>query len=460
MATPLSEKCEMTSSPFTTSQAEARRILVAAGMIGLLAVAIRLAFINLHGPEIGSDSNDYFRIAQNLVQHGSFSLDVTPPFSPSIRWPPLYPFFLASLDWIGALSPNIVATIQAILDSVTVMILVFIASRLLPLKWAFAVGLIYAIHPGALSSANAILTETLFTALLVCAIWILCLSLISNKLRLTALSGFVFGFAILCRPVILMLPLVLFVLMAIMLPLRRSFIHGIVLMITAAVVITPWAIRSSRVAGRLVVVQDPVGFALLFYAASRWDWDQKDQTTLWVRCAEERQRLEAEEIASTGHLESKPDRLLFKAALNNVRRDPGKYLASRIRNVPYLFLTSYDSASGINQSFATVIKNRDIWRLFIKAALLAIFSLLPFAFGVIGLIASRKVITATVCATVWLYTLVFCFPIWLEPRFWAPCIPFLLVSAALGARTIATWPGKIATLSDRKNRYPPKQVTE
>ena len=82
---------------------ESRRIWRMAGIVFLLAVVVRLAFLAWRGPELSPDSHDYLRLAQNLVAHARFSLAADSPFAPSVRWPPLYPAFIAALSWAGSL---------------------------------------------------------------------------------------------------------------------------------------------------------------------------------------------------------------------------------------------------------------------------------------------------------------------------------------------------------------------
>ena len=418
---------------------ESRRIWLMAGIVFLLALVGRLTFLAWRGPKLSPDSHEYLRLAQNLLAHARFSLAVDAPFTPSVRWPPLYPAFIAALSWAGSPSPLAVAAIQAVLGSLSALILLLMARTLMPLKWAFFAALAYAVHPGAIAATRTILTETLFTALLICAIWTLALALKRDRLRMTALSALFLGLAVLCRPIGFLLPFVLSVSVLLFLERRRAILHALVLIGVALLVVMPWSIRSSRVAGRLVMVQDSSVASGLFYVATRSDWDQKDQAVLWPRFVEETRRMVT--AAETRHQidaqdEVRVDRLLLIEGIRNIRAHPGEYLVSRVRSFPYLFITSYDSATGINQSFGTLAAQRDLLPLAAKLVLLVTFSLLPFLLGLVGLIPSRRNITAALCATVWLFVLVFYIPLWVEPRYWTPCVPFLLISSALGAHTL------------------------
>ncbi|MDQ5844096.1 MAG: glycosyltransferase family 39 protein [Acidobacteriota bacterium] len=425
----------------TQSEHESKRIRLMAGALFLIGALTRLAFLAWRGPTIAPDSNVYLGLARNLLQHATFSQDAVAPLSPSVRWAPLYPAFIAALSWTGNPSPLAIATTQSVLGAVTVVMLLFLARTVLPLKWALAVGLVYALHPGPIYSASTILTETLFTALLVGSVLSLSFGLKRNSLWLTALSGILMGLAILSRPIALPLPLILFAVILPMRSLRRRVLHGLLFSGMALLLLIPWSIRSSYIAGKFVLVQDSSVVGQLFYTATRWDWDQKDQSTLWPKLEEESRKLAAAEAersvkANESHETIHVDQVLFRDGIRNVLANPGQYVVSRARQFPYLFITSYDSFTGIENTWGTLWARRDLLRLSVKFVMLVLFSLVPFLLALLGLITIREHLTSALCAAVWLFVLVFHIPLWVEPRYWLHAIPFLLISAALGAEVL------------------------
>jgi hypothetical protein len=54
------------------------------------------------------------------------------------------------------------------------------------------------------------------------------------------------------------------------------------------------------------------------------------------------------------------------------------------------------------------------------------------AAALLGLPASRQTLAASIAAAIWLVTLAFHVPVWIEYRYWRPALPFHLVTAALG----------------------------
>jgi 4-amino-4-deoxy-L-arabinose transferase-like glycosyltransferase len=409
-----------------------RRMSLAAGVVFLLGAGARLAFLAWQGPKINPDSEKYLALARNLLAHGIYSLDAAMPLTPSVRFPPLYPTFIATLSLSGHSSPLAIAVAQAILGALTAVMMLLLALRVLPFNWACFVALTYALHPGGIASASAILTETLFTAIVVCAIWVLAGSLQKNNLWLTAAGGLMLGLAILCRSMVLLLPFGIFGVILLQRR-RRSFAHGLALIIGALLVIAPWTIRSSRVAGRLITVQDQYAVAAAFYVATRWDWNQN--LVCWSCFTEEAKGLVAAARRSDdGEKEElRADKILLSKGIQGIRQSPGEYVASRARSFPYLFLSSYDSFTGIYRSYGILLAERDVLRLSAKLFLLFVFSLAPFLLGVVGLISSVESTPAMLCASVWVYMLVFHIPLWVEPRYWLPAIPFLLLSAGFGA---------------------------
>jgi hypothetical protein len=397
---------------------DAGRARLAAGVVFLIGAAERSAFLAWRGPALNLDSEKYLALAHNLVAHGTLSLDAAPPFALSIRFPPLYPVFIAMLSGSGPTSVYAVATVQAFLGAVTGVLVFLLARSMVPLRWASAVGVMYAVHPGAVASTSTILAETVFTALLVAAVWVLSVSVRTDRLWLTAAGAVLLGWAMLCRPLVLMWPLV-FCGVLLLGRARRGAIHGLVLIVVTALAVAPWSVRASRVAGH-VALQDPVVVAGLFCVASHWDWEQ----TLfnWVAFRAHPQRSSA-----VG---------LFREGVRSIRASPGRYLASRVRAVPHLFLSSFDVFTGIYQSYNRLWADRDWWRLSIKLVLLSTFSLVPMALAILGLAASRSSTTSMLCASVWLYMLMFFLPLWVEPRYWLPAVPFLLVTGGVGANAI------------------------
>jgi 4-amino-4-deoxy-L-arabinose transferase-like glycosyltransferase len=427
----------MTIAAGISKQVRPGTFLSVAAAVFLLAVCARVAFFAARGVTTAPDSVDYARLAENLRAHGAFSLDTDLPLMPTIRRAPLYPVFLAAFVSSGSVSLVAATVAQAIIDAGVAVLIILLASAIVNLRWAVISGLVYALYPGSIYFTTTILSETLFTALLTVGVVLVLYGFRSNRLTLTALPGVAFGLAILCRPIAFPLPFLLIGVSLFATRQPRGWVRAVVLAATMALVVSPWLIRCVRVSGHFVFVQ---GFTqTIFYVGTRTDWDQKDQAGLWSRFATEDPYGRRLSAARTPAEVVEADRFGLSLALQNIRANPGGYLTLRIRSFPYLFITSFDMFTGMNKSFGQSLRERDVLGLALKLSLLLIFSLAPFVLAGVGIVSARHNLAAMLCATVWLYTLLINFPVWVEYRYWLPAVPFLLVSAAPGAQRIAAW---------------------
>jgi 4-amino-4-deoxy-L-arabinose transferase-like glycosyltransferase len=403
-------------------------------MVAVFATAfcVRIVFVALRGVKVAPDTADYTRLAENIRAHGAFSLEAGPEFTPSIRRAPLYPVFLAGFVHSGNVSQSAVAVTQIILDAGIAAVIVLLVTSLATVRWALIAGAVYALHPGAIYFSTAIITEPLFTPLSVASTVLLIYGLRSNRAVLTTLAGAAFGLATLCRPVVFLLPFLLLAIWLLFSTQRpRKWLHTSLTIVCMTLVLAPWLIRCARVSGHFVFVQ---GFTpVLFYVATRTDWNQKDEEHLWPRFAHEDPYGRWLDAARTPAEVVEADRFGLGLALRNVQNNPKGYLVSRVSNIPYLFITSFDMFTRVNKSFGQLFRERDLSKLALKLALLLVFSLLPFLLACAGVLGGWRDLTAMMCAGVWVYTFAINFPVWIEYRYGAPAVPFLLVSAAYGA---------------------------
>lgn len=400
----------------------------------MLGFIVRILFLAWRGPDMSFDSNEYLTLAHNILNHGAFSLDLAAPFTPSIRRAPLYPAFLAMFSWLGPLSPVFVVIVQAILDAAVAAMILVIARIILPLKWAFVAGVAYAIHPGAIHAASTVLSEPLFTFLQCGSLMLLVLGLKGDRLLLSVGSGLLMGLAVLCRPIAQFLPFLLCGILLLSGKTDRRRWHALMLMVMTILVVAPWSLRSSYVSGHLVVVQG--NGAVNFWAPSLWSLDQKDQRKIWAVQSETAKNREVGRPYTPADA-VEDDQLLFQEALRNIRANPLKYAESRARAFPYLFISSFDTFSGINKSFGELRAEHEVVRLGSKILLLIGFSLAPILLAAFGVLVGWRNLPATLCASIWISTLVIHLPLWIEYRFWVPALPFLLVNAAMGATIIS-----------------------
>lgn len=222
----------------------------------LLALAARLCAMVLWPFEMHTDSSDYLALAQNLRFHGVLSfgaphpwgtdaaLNSPGPYTPTAARAPLYPLMIALLWWRSG--PPIIATqvVQAVLGSLTVLLVFGMADRAFGRRSAFLSGIAVALAPLTVRSTADVMSETLFTFLLTLGIWLW------GRKR-DWLAGMVLGLGALTRTILLPLFPAL-ALGIILLPLNRAR-HARILA-GAVLVITPWMTRNVVTQGRFIPV--------------------------------------------------------------------------------------------------------------------------------------------------------------------------------------------------------------
>jgi hypothetical protein len=402
-------------------------------LLALLIVAValtaRLAFLAVHGASVSPDSSEYQLLARNVLRGGTFSLSSQPPLQPAIRRPPVYPLFLAALLPFSA-STMVPAVVQAVLDAIVCLLIFLMTSRLVRGPVAVFVSLLYALHPGPIAAAAMLLSETVFTALLCAAVFLMMLAAGRRRPALAFAAGALLGLAALCRSIA-----VLYVLCVVCVLLTRRFRRmAITLALGAVILIAPWIVRSSLLAGRFVLVQAP-SFIDWYLPTLSWI-DQNDEPAVWKYFTTvDPYGIRLTRWATPAEL-MRADDFGRQQAILNLRAGPGAYLRSRIKSYPHLFLNTFDRFSGINRSIGDVFRARAWEALTIKLGLLLVFAALPMLFACLGIRAATRSIQASIAATFWIATLAVHIPMWVEYRYWLPLLPFQLVTAALGIQSV------------------------
>ncbi|HLA08995.1 MAG TPA: hypothetical protein VJ023_00145 [Pyrinomonadaceae bacterium] len=414
---------------------KSRGALLCAVALFVLAFAARLTFIAANGPVLTPDSRDYILLAQNLRANATFSLDPGAGQTPTIRRAPLYPVLLMPFLTTGSIWTLGVVIFQSALDSLVTLLVLQLALWVVSLRLSFVAGLAYALHPGAIYFCSTVLSESLFTALLVGGVFGLIWAFRHDSLKSSAGSGVLLGLATLCRPIALPLSLLFAGVAALIFRTpHRRFLHSAVVIACTALILLPWTMRCTVLSDRLVLVQG--GSSVIFYAATRTDWNQKDQETLWLRFSTENPYGQQLLAAKTPREMAAADALGTRLAFQNIRSNPTGYVVSRLRNFPFLFITSFDIFTGFNKSFGVLYWENKWLALVIKSLLLLVFSLAPLLLALVGLLGDWRNPAVAFSSIVWIYTALANLPMWIEYRYWIAAVPFMLVSAAVGTQVL------------------------
>ena len=171
-----------------------------------LAMGLRLGAVNntIIDVPIRADAADYYNYALNLKFHHTYSRQ---KFSANMPQPdalraPGYPVFItpfvehpptAFMLWK-------INFAQALLDSITVLLALGIFRRIMPEGWALGAAFLTAISPHMISASTYLLTETLFTFLMMLSLWLMAIMISRNSKLLAVTAGIVVAAAALTRP--------------------------------------------------------------------------------------------------------------------------------------------------------------------------------------------------------------------------------------------------------------------
>lgn len=227
-----------------------------------LALGLRLgaALLLPQGLEF-ADSQDYDAISRALVEgrgfHGAFG-DYQ-----HVR-PPLYPLLLAAGRLIST-SPLFPRVIQAGLDTLSVAWLILLGTKLgMRRREALLAGLLYAMNPFAIFFSRLILSETLFTFLLLTTLNFWVSSRRWGPLRRGALLGASVGLLLLTRTVAMgLVPVFAFleVFQRGRDP-RRQLLTLVVMGVTCLAFQAPWILRNHGIYGRWMLGSPGGGITL------------------------------------------------------------------------------------------------------------------------------------------------------------------------------------------------------
>lgn len=229
-------------------------------MVFFLTVGLRLLFSFLIFPIITAEreilntvADDYDKIAHNLALGHGYVL--SPGTAPTMQRLPLYPLFLAAFFSTFGLSLWPIQLAQAGIDGVSCVLVYAIAGRIYRSRAVSQLAaLLFALYPGALVAAARVVTEPLYTLLLLLAVMLYIAGTQAGKFAYVALIGPVLGLAALCKSTGLLLP----VFFGLISPRGRGRWGKAALTTTAVLglgtlaLLTPWVVRNYSLTGHFV----------------------------------------------------------------------------------------------------------------------------------------------------------------------------------------------------------------
>lgn len=373
------------------------------------ALILRLFYVGAGVEVAAQDTPDYDEIAANLLAGEGF-VATSNWFGHELRaWrAPLFPLFLAAIYAITgaddtASRHTAVRVVQALLGALTVVLVYWLGWRLWP-SAALLAGWLAACYEPLIASANEVMTEVLFTGLLVAGLTAVVEARhrSGSSWRWPVAAGLLLGLATLTRPVgLLAVPAVLAVaawedLRAIngIRQSRRWALFSGRVSLGVLVVMLPWTVRNAIVLDAFVPVSTHGGFIVARSNAHVPDWRIPHG---W--------RIDAATFARVPD-EVARDRLWMAQGLDWIAAHPSGWLqlsGERLLRLLYVFRPDYNAAFVI---------------------------MLPFALAGLwlrGTAEGYRYLSATSALSV----LVFCLLLYGSTRFRLPLEPLLLVFAAV-----------------------------
>ena len=195
--------------------------------------------------------------------------------------PPLYPLFMLAIFKVVGVSFIALQVIQLLMGGLTAVLAALIGKEVGNEKIGLIAGLVYAVSIRPVQMPVMLLSETLFTFLLILAVWLfikaikkpqpqispiaqiglrkicgylckLMVSLPNHPWFLLTYSGLLFGLAALTRSIALVLPFLLAGYLIIRKEGRAKFLRSAIFVVIFAVTLLPWVIRNYRITGRFM----------------------------------------------------------------------------------------------------------------------------------------------------------------------------------------------------------------
>ena len=222
-------------------------ILLALCFILKLILGFKLSHSFIHR----GNSHTYLNsIAFNLKDNGEYAIKQGVP---SVDYEPLYPYLMSiaykisGANWLG------LTIIQALLYAITSWLIFKIGEMIWSITAGFVAGLYHSVYPYLFSYALSIYDTTLFITIIVALLYYTLKS--KKNIYDFILIGVLFGLGILSRATIIVFVPGVFVFLIYQQKERRKqlIMRMSVMIIVAAVVVSPWIIRNYLYTGKILI---------------------------------------------------------------------------------------------------------------------------------------------------------------------------------------------------------------
>ncbi len=343
------------------------------------------------------DAGGYLVLARNLYLHHVFSFaQGLEPLDPTYFRAPGYPAFIAALGWPPSFA--LLFLVQAIAGTITAAI-TFKLAEPFGRHVALIAGLAMALAPMSVFYTTEIMSETLYTTLVVsaCYLWFL---------SRAVWSGFVFGLSWLVRPTTMGFLIFAFVAVFLIRGWNEHRKTVVIICFSAILTVLPWVVRNFLIFHKFIPVATAGGRIGLLSGTFDISYG-KDVWRQWYTQPE----------LETGYGWSDPrsEDIYLQRAVQRIMENPLGWLRVRAKQYPWLFI---DLGSYLHPSNAVAAR-------FVKWGFL-IGNALVLLLAVLGGWLSRSHPYLVIFP---FFLVLFHLPLWIEPRYSLPMVPMMIILA-------------------------------
>ncbi|MBU4220133.1 MAG: glycosyltransferase family 39 protein [Euryarchaeota archaeon] len=223
-------------------------IVVLAFLLRLIFIFVQIKFHIFDVNFFASDSSFYDGIAKNILAGNGFGYP-----EPTAYVTPLYPLFLSAVYMIFGHNILAVQLLQALIGSLSVLCVYFIAKKIFDEKIGSIAAIIMAFYPHQIFWSGYILTETLYVFLLLFAILFFIRFCERQTIVNALVAGILLGIAGLTRPIAFCFTafLIIYIIW-----LNKNKVQGLkfscIFVIGVLLVSSPWIIRNYNTFGEFI----------------------------------------------------------------------------------------------------------------------------------------------------------------------------------------------------------------
>lgn len=337
-----------------------RRPLLA---ILLLGLALRLLFSLGYwvGKPLTADELEYLSLARHVAAGDGLVYD--DDGHEHFGRAPGYPIFLAAIVSLSD-SPRAIRAVQSLVGTIAVWLIALLAAGAAGPRAGLVAAAIAAVYAPLVWMPAYVLSEALFSTMILACVWLLGRALERSSLAAFALTGVAIGLTALVRPAALPFLAVL----GLVLLLRGRVLPAAALGVGAALVVAPWAAWKTHQSGRPILIASEGGITF---------WTGNHPLAVGEGDMAANPAIKAANAAlREAHPGLSPDALepvYYQEAKEFIRREPLRWLSLLPRKLFYLWVPvgpSYAYHSGL---YGTV--NRGAYLLLLPFAVAGFFRL-------------------------------------------------------------------------------------